>query len=367
MNIRAPWHFPRPELAKQYLDLHTAGPIQTTTIFAPRGAGKTQFLLRDLSPCAARHGFTVVYAGLGQLHGPALVLFHALEEATEPEGAWERVLPLFTPLKSNEDEISLCIDQLLARITSKNALLLLVDEAQTLAHSQEGQQLARCLHTALRKHADKARALFTGSSRAQLNGVFRDAQAPLYSVGHAVHDFPLLGREFVEFICGKFTAATGRTLDADAALDAHRQFHSRPEALVRCVVAMVLEPALTLDDALGQETARLGSTATHAATWTGLDALQRELLRTCADNPACKPFSKAALASLGARLGLPALKPTTVQKALATLSRKTVLNKTPADTWEFEDEHLRDWVKALPERGGQPATSNKQQAMLSKD
>jgi hypothetical protein len=30
MDIPAPWHFARPALASQYLDLLTAGPIQST-------------------------------------------------------------------------------------------------------------------------------------------------------------------------------------------------------------------------------------------------------------------------------------------------------------------------------------------------
>lgn len=371
MDISAPWHFARPQLAEQYLQVLTAGPVQSTTIFAPRRAGKTQFLRRDLTPLAESRGFKVAYADLWQTQSPALALLQALEEAAEPKGAWQRVLALVKPLKSVKasakaagvtgevqvelgkptaaavTEISLRIDQLIAKITAKDYLLLLVDEAQTLARSPEGEQLARSLRTALTKHADKTRVVFTGSSRTQLNSVFSNASAPLYSAGHAVHDFPMLGREFVEFICQKFQASTGRTLDVDAAMTSHLQFHSRPEALVRCVVAMVLEPGLALEDATREEARRLGSPEAHAGAWAALDALQRALVRQFAEDAAFKPFSKAALALLGTRLGVPDLKATTVQKAMAALAAKTVLNKTPANTWEFENENFRDWVKTL--------------------
>jgi hypothetical protein len=371
MEISAPWHFPRPELASQYLQLLTAGPVQTTTIFAPRRAGKTQFLRRDLTPLAESRGFKVAYADLWQTQSPALALLQALEEAAEPTGAWERVLALFKPIKSvkasaktagvtgevqlelakpNETmltEISLRIDSLIAKITQKHHLLLLVDEAQALARSLEGEQLARSLRTALTKHADRTRALFTGSSRTHLNSVFSNANAPLYSAGHAVHDFPMLGREFVEFICQKFQESTNRTLDPEIAMASHLQFHSRPEALVRCVVAMVLHPTLSLEDATQQEALRLGSTEAHASTWAALDSLQQELVRRFAENPAFKPFSSVNRAALAARMGIPELKNTTVQKALGALGKKTVLNKTPADTWEFENENFRDWVKTL--------------------
>lgn len=373
MEISAPWHFPRPALAEQYLQVLTAGPVQSTTIFAPRRAGKTQFLRRDLTPLAQSRGFTVAYADLWQTQSPALALLQALEEAAEPVGAWERVLALFKPVKSLKasakaggvtgevqvelgkpnaaalTEISLRIDALIAKITAKRHLLLLVDEAQALARSSEGEQLARSLRTALTKHADKTRALFTGSARTQLNSVFSNANAPLYSAGHAVHDFPMLGRDFVEFICMKFQESAQRTLDVEAAMASHLQFHSRPEALVRCVVAMVLQPALTIADATNQEALRLGSTEAHASTWTALDSLQRQLVRQFADDPAFKPFSKAARAALAVNMGIPELKATTVQKAMTALARKTVLNKTPGDTWEFENENFRDWVKALPD------------------
>jgi len=369
MDLAAPWHFPRPALAEQYMRLLTAGPVQTTTIFAPRRAGKTQFLRRDLTPHAEALGFTVAYADLWQTQSPALALLQALEEAAEPKGAWQRVLALAKPVKSLKatakapggvsgelsvelgrptpaalTEISLRIDELIAKITKKRHLLLLVDEAQALARSPEGEQLARSLRTALTKHADKTRALYTGSSRTQLNSVFSNANAPLYSAGHAVHDFPMLGRDFVEYICNKFAASTQRTLDVDAALATHLQFHSRPEALVRCVVAMVLEPTLTMEDATRQEALRLGSTEAHAGAWAALDSLQRELVRMFADNPAFKPFAKPSLAVLGQRLGVPDLKASAVQKAMNALSNKTVLNRA-GDGWEFENENFRDWVK----------------------
>jgi hypothetical protein len=369
MDVAAPWHFPRPALAQQYMKLLTAGPVQTTTIFAPRRAGKTQFIRRDLTPHAQALGFTVAYADLWQTQNPALALLQALEEAAEPKGALDRVLALLKPVKSLKatakapggvsgeiavemgritpaalTEISLRIDELIAKITKKRHLLLLVDEAQALARNPEGEQLARSLRTALTKHADKTRALYTGSSRTQLNSVFSNANAPLYSAGHAVHDFPMLGREFVEYICDKFAASTQRRLDADAAMATHLQFHSRPEALVRCVVAMVLEPSLTLAEATRQEAQRLGSTEAHAGAWAALDSLQRELVRLFAYDPAVKPFAKATLALLGRRLGVPDLKASAVQKAMSALAHKTVISRA-GEGWEFENENFRDWVK----------------------
>ena len=66
MNLIEIWHYHRPKLAKIYLDTLNAGLVTTTTIFAPRRAGKTSFLLKDLAPAALTLGYIVVYVDLWQ-------------------------------------------------------------------------------------------------------------------------------------------------------------------------------------------------------------------------------------------------------------------------------------------------------------
>jgi len=343
-------------------------PISQTTIFAPRRTGKTAFLLNDLSPAAIKAGFRVAYADLWQTDKPALSLLRGLEEAAEPKAAAERAMALLrSPVKSVKakasgagvggelevelegrqsltTEVALRIDELIGALSKRRPLLLMVDEAQTLARTKEGEQLARSLRTALAKHVEAARAVFTGSSRTQLAHVFSNANAPLYSAGYAVRDFPLLGHEFVAFIAQKFHASTGRHLDVDAAYEAHLQFHSRPEALVHCVWSMVLDPNLTLEAAQQREAQRQASSEAHDGVWLSLDALQQLLVRRIAVDPNFKPFSRAALEELGIALGVDTLKATNVQRALRTLARNTVVARTPRGTWEFEDENFRTWV-----------------------
>lgn len=66
MELNQIWHCPRPALAKRYLALLQAGPVVSTTIFAPRRTGKTVFLRKDLTPAADAAGFTVAYVDLWQ-------------------------------------------------------------------------------------------------------------------------------------------------------------------------------------------------------------------------------------------------------------------------------------------------------------
>jgi hypothetical protein len=55
------WYFPRPELAKTYLDEFSRRGARALTVFAERGLGKTAFLQRDLTPEAAARGRLPVY------------------------------------------------------------------------------------------------------------------------------------------------------------------------------------------------------------------------------------------------------------------------------------------------------------------
>ena len=55
-----PWHFPRPQLAKQYLAFFDAGLSNAMILFQQRRFGKTEFCLYDLAPAAEANGYVVV-------------------------------------------------------------------------------------------------------------------------------------------------------------------------------------------------------------------------------------------------------------------------------------------------------------------
>jgi hypothetical protein len=66
--------------------LLSAGPVVSTSIFAPRRTGKTVFLLQDLTPAARKAGYVVAYADLWQIRlNPGMALIRGLEEALEPK------------------------------------------------------------------------------------------------------------------------------------------------------------------------------------------------------------------------------------------------------------------------------------------
>lgn len=365
------WHFHRPALAKVYLDTLNAGLVTSTTIFAPRRAGKTSFLLKDLWPAAEKAGYTVAYADLWQTRlSPGLAIVRALEQALEPKGPLRGlVAKARAPVRKikgkaelagaklegevelgeggpkAQAETALQIDVLIESLCRKAPLLLLIDEAQELARTREHEAVATALRTAITKNQKRLRVLFTGSSRTKLAHVFSNASAPLYSTGAAIADFPQLGRDFVEYVAQRFEDSTRRALPVAPAWRAFVAFHHQPEPFLVGVVQMVLNPRLTLDQAMAAVADNLARTENHEGVWAGFDALQKALVRLLVDDPTLKPFSKQVLLKLRDAVGVESLAATHVQRAMQKLSGVVV--KSPRDTYEFESEAFAEWVRTL--------------------
>ena len=372
MKLNQIWHCPRPALAKSYLALLAAGPVVSTTIFAPRRTGKTVFLRQDLTPAAAKAGYTVAYADLWQTRlNPGVALTRGLEEALEPKTFAQRAITrLQTPVrkvkaagglgplkgelevemtdpKKEATDLALRVEELISRLVVKKPLLLLVDEAQELARTRDNALIATALRTAITKNRDQMRVVFTGSSRSQLAHVFSNTDAPLYTVGATVHDFPLLGQEMVEFVAEKFHKASQRTLDKAKVREVFQSFKQQPEPLLNVVVAMLMNPSLTLEKASALEHASQSKEENHEGTWASLDALQKHLVHLLARDPGAKPFSAPVKAKLSKALGLMALEPSTIQYAMRRLAEKNVVTKSARDVYVFESSAFETWVKTL--------------------
>jgi hypothetical protein len=349
-----------------------AGPVVSTTIFAPRRTGKTVFLRKDLTPAAEAAGFTVAYVDLWQTRlNPGIAIVRGLEEALIPKTLAQKALhKLQEPVKKVKasgsagelkgaievemgdakkevTELALRIEELVVKLVSKKRLLLLVDEAQELARNKENELMAMALRTAITKNSDKLRVVFTGSSRTQLAHVFSNSNAPLFSVGATVQEFPRLGRELVEFIAEKFQAASGRTLDVAAGWAAFQEFHQQPEPFLSAVVAMLMDPSLTFRRAVAIEKAEQDKEENHEGTWASLDAMQRQLLLLFVNDPQAKPFGKTALAKLAKALGVPSLAPADVQYSLNSLKVNTIISKAPGGVHTFESAAFERWVRTL--------------------
>ncbi len=374
MKLNQIWHCPRTELANSCLALLGTGLVVSTSIFAPRRTGKTVFLRQDLTPAALSRGYLVAYADLWQTRqSPGIALIRGLEEALETRSLARKALQgLQRPVKSLKgsarmgqidlglevalddpraaaSDMALRIEQLVEKLAARKPLLLLIDEAQELARTKDAELIATALRTAMTKHRDRMRVVFTGSSRSQLAHVFSNTDAPLYTVGATVNDFPLLGREFARFVAAKFHEACGRTLDVEALWKEFQGFKQQPEPLLSAVVAMLMDPALALRTVCARERAEQDKGENHEGTWSGLDPLQRQLVVLLAADPRAKPFAKSTVASLGRSLGVKSLDTASVQYALRKLAGKNVVARSPRNVFEFESEAFARWVRTLAE------------------
>jgi len=371
MNLIEIWHYHRPALAKIYLDTLNAGLVTSTTIFAPRRAGKTSFLLKDLTPAAEKAGYTVAYIDLWQTKlSPGVSIVRALERALEPKNAVESLVSrLNTPVKKikakaeiagaklegevevgdpskkAQTEIALQIDVLIDQLCKKKPVLLLIDEAQELAKTKEHEAVATALRTTITRNQNRLRVVFTGSSRTQLAHVFSNSNAPLYSTGSAIADFPQLNRDFVEYIADRFNQSTGRTLPIVPAWKAFVDFQQQPEPFLVGIVDMVLNPTVTLDNAMKTVADKLSHTENHEGAWAALDATQKALVHMLAQDSSLKPFSKVVVLKLRTIIGVETLEATHVQRAMSKLTN--VVFKSPRDTYEFENEAFAQWVRTL--------------------
>lgn len=233
-------------------------------------------------------------------------------------------------------------------LCKKGAVLLLIDEAQELARSRENEYVATALRTAITLNQDKLRVVFTGSSRTRLASVFSDSKAPLYSSGVAITDFPLLDREFVDFILDKFKAASGnRTVAPDGAWKAFKDFDQQPEPFLKCIFLLLIHPGMTLAEACRLVREERLRDENHEGGWAAMDATQKALVHLLAKDTALKPFSAAVVAELRRRIGVDSLQKTHVQRAIGKLVETGVLTKGGDGNYLFENPSFKAWVQTL--------------------
>ncbi len=369
---RDPWHFRRDELAEQVLGTLARGPAQALSLFAPRRAGKTEFLIQDLAPHAETRGHRVIYASFWQAPlSPLAVLLHALEKSRESGGLADRVrasawkvapkLKLSASIPGTgtgaEAEIDLTrlkgeppanlllhLDDLLGRVskTGKPTILLL-DEVQELARNRGNASLVAALRTSLDKRQEGLRAVFTGSSRAGLAAMFSDREAPFFHFATPI-DLPALGTGFVDHVVAAFRKTAKRRLDRAGMVDAFDRLHRNPYFLRLLVQRILYDPEHTVGSALEDVRERIATELGYPEAWLGLTPLQRETARALAAG-ASRPFSQDFRGALGAALGGDAPSAARVQAALRRLERLGIVDAARG-VWELADPGFGGWIAA---------------------
>ncbi|SHO57467.1 ATP-binding protein [Vibrio quintilis] len=226
------WHYPRAELAQQYLTTIGRGPVSRLALLGVRRIGKTAFLLHDVCEQAIALKFLPVYINLwDNPDAPQDVIIHTLQRylASLDEKGLESVRELLasevTKLEVNFGIIQLSADMqpspsvpasaltlignLFRRLVNKARShglrpLIVIDEVQHLNTSASFWGLQGTLRTQFDSFPETC-VIFAGSSRGGIHAMFNHEEAlcgtttkpmPFFRSAMLV-DFPLLDEDFV--------------------------------------------------------------------------------------------------------------------------------------------------------------------------
>lgn len=371
------WHYSREKLAKGYMDEFTRFGCRALAIFSERQVGKTEFLTRDLAPEAIRRKHHPVYVDIWSARGdPARAIANTLKGHTlaleKPGRRGLTGLSLTAGLFSmgakldhldkdrDSREPADTVDRLghwaarLAKAAGRRRVLLMLDEAQSLAASRNALNEISALRAAFQMNSGKYAPVFTGSSRARLEQLFNDSNAPLFKYGDQV-DFPKLDEGFVNYILSLAQKLSSLHLDAKEALAVFDALGCRPGEFIGLVRSMMR--AGTSDFAAGlarklvadQERARI------ALQTQDLSELEHLVLRRVAGRG--DPFSAEALAWYGEQADRRVKAPTksTIQYAVRSL-RARLLVESDSQTGRFRvsDERLERALREsdAPQKSG---------------
>lgn len=345
---------------------------------APRRTGKSTFLNNDFIPECVQRGWLPVYVDLWSDRdaAPAQLISGAIGTALARfEGALAR-----TAKKAGVDKINLLRTlswdftrpQLPAGTTLVQALavlhqvsgqlvVLIIDEAQHALNSEDGLNAMFALKAA-RDHLNRGdrpdglRLVFTGSSRDKLANLVLKSKQPFF--GASITPFPLLGREYVEFITALWNRrlADSNQFKVEDLAYAFELVGRRPEMLNKLLaeVSVGLGEAGNLGELLrnGALNHQAGVWSDYESAWNELTPLQQAVLEVMAERTLGRqpfsPFTEQTLVEVSRKLeqaqAVANVNTANVQKALDALRDKELVWKANRGEYALEDTAMAEWL-----------------------
>lgn len=345
---------------------------------APRRTGKSTFLNNDFIPECVQRGWLPVYVDLWSDRdaAPAQLISGAIGTALARfEGALAR-----TAKKAGVDKINLLRTlswdftrpQLPAGTTLAQALavlhqvsgqlvVLIIDEAQHALNSEDGLNAMFALKAA-RDHLNRGdrpdglRLVFTGSSRDKLANLVLKSKQPFF--GASITPFPLLGREYVEFITALWNRrlADSNQFKVEDLAYAFELVGRRPEMLNKLLaeVSVGLGEAGNLGELLrnGALNHQAGVWSDYESAWNELTPLQQAVLEVMAERTLGRqpfsPFTEQTLIEVSRKLeqaqAVANVNTANVQKALDALRDKELVWKANRGEYALEDTAMAEWL-----------------------
>lgn len=354
------WHFPRPELAQLFLDkMFTAG-ISRLAFFGRRRIGKTEFMRMDLMPAAEARGILTLYCSMWENKDrPYVALLRTLREQglelpetrhkvavqgklweqAEVGVEFERANKPIAASSGELQEITTLFQSLLKQNKNNERRCLLVfDEIQHLATSAKFATFAAALRTMLDMAGDRIRVVFTGSSFADLQKLFKDSKAPFYDFASIVVFEPMT-HDFVRHLERIYQRITGSVLP-DGRLGGIFEESGRNAHIVRALVErLVLRLSSDIDGEWGMYKGELqGPEGWCQRQWEGLHDSDRIVYGLVLAGQ--ELFSETALAHYS-RSGFSR---GTAQQALTRLQNRGLISRVAHGRYVTEIPLLDQWL-----------------------
>ncbi|STZ76849.1 selenocysteine synthase [Bergeriella denitrificans] len=351
--MKDPLFFHRRDYAAKLINSLKDGITHAFTLFAPRRMGKTEFLIRDIVPLAEQQGFNVFYFSFMDSENPAADFQTALTRFAADIQTGGKAKTLISTI-SKIDIIGVALEretasapqyrlsELIGAIAADNRpSLLLLDEVQELARGRDNAQLIKSLRTGLDINKDRIKTIFTGSSTNGLRAMFNDHKAPFFHFAHAL-DFPLLDRAFTDFLADIYHERTGNSLDHTALYNLFERMKHTPMYMRATIQDMILNPALSLDEAAAARLAQMHENSNHPAQWRDLSAMERLILQEAAKGNTAL-YSSSTRAALAKKAGIDSLNTSTIQGNIRKLERKELLTKSNGQ-WAINSPLFQAWI-----------------------
>lgn len=214
------WHFPRNQVAENYLKTLSSGVVLSTTVFAPPQTGLTRFFLHEIVPCAHQQKYITIYIDLSDKKVPITVSVMVALEKTFSELSFFKIGFNFLKgmlhsnsvdkhlvnhedltdqlffQKNNKNFLDL-IDRLFQKLLINNQLLILVDHAHNLGKDELSLEFCVYFKNLIAKNSKNIRPLYATNNMDEWALVFKNRKSVLNSEGAFVHKLPMLGKVFV--------------------------------------------------------------------------------------------------------------------------------------------------------------------------
>lgn len=375
-RIRAvdPSLYPRPALARHYLDLLLARPQTALSLFGPRQIGKTTFITGDLSTLAESEGIHPVYADLmagtdklEAINGALRETLYALKTRRGNEAVrgvkalglgvdFDAAPAVPSSADAGQQLLHLVADVL--RQPRVKRLLLLLDEVQELARSPSGSLAMKAVRAAANRHKADGRLLLlmTGSSREGLAQLFAAHRQPSFGLAER-QDFPVLGRDYVEHVVARANQPRMRAhkLHVDDFVAAFAVLGHRPADLEAFVGHVATYHVVDVAGAVSVFLRTRYPADLHEQRWLAMTPLQRILLAEIAAG-ASMLTGRSMLQTVEAQLGT-SVTAGGVRKALISLP-PDLLGNPERGVYLITDPLFAAWLRERAGKATGPAGSN---------